>query len=575
LAWVERSTEREEAVVRNDIRLLSLFLTTTSHPLRDRATRALVLRGEVCPELLFNEVLHSLAFDDPYVPERMLAAAYGVAMRLWADPRGDALRSAIVPFARTLVREMFVVDAPHATRHALRRDYALGVIVLARRIDPNAIASRQIPLLRRPFAQLPSPFVDHDQITDADVEDARRAMHMDFANYTLGRLIPDRGNYQDDHIEYQEVRRQIARRMIDLGYSSADFNTADEVIVRSQSPTRATEGGKVDRYGKKYSWIAFFEMYGLREDLGLLGVDRMEERTSDCDIDPSFPQAPLEWVPGLSDVFGEAPIAKAEWLSKGPVPDYNHLLMVDEVDGLAGGPWVLLDGFILEEGSNAREAFTFLRGLMMRPSDVQRVQEEVAKSEYLGNSQIPEASDDYYTYAGEIPWSTRYAGYSRLATGRARRHVSPVLHRFQGGRWRDSGWIEVPVHRWAWEGHHSSLNDVSGVEFPSAALCETLNLVNRGATFDLWDETGKQATVYREFKIADVYGNSHLLYMRRDLLETYLARTNQEYVWIPWGERTLNHREFDRRSLDDDVQRALQDHQNTHGRLIQLKLLSS
>jgi hypothetical protein len=116
---------------------------------------------------------------------------------------------------------------------------------------------------------------------------------------------------------------------------------------------------------------------------------------------------------------------------------------------------------------------------------------------------------------------------------------------------------------------------VSGVEFPSAALCETLNLVNRGATFDLWDETGKQATVYREFKIADVYGNSHLLYMRRDLLETYLARTNQEYVWIPWGERTLNHREFDRRSLDDDVQRALQDHQNTHGRLIQLKLLSS
>ena len=31
----------------------------------------------------------SLSFNDPYVPERMLAAAYGVAMRFWADPNGE------------------------------------------------------------------------------------------------------------------------------------------------------------------------------------------------------------------------------------------------------------------------------------------------------------------------------------------------------------------------------------------------------------------------------------------------------------------------------------------------------
>ena len=132
LTWTERATSREESDLRNEIRLLSLFLTTTKRPLRDRSTRALVLRGSERPDVLFDEVLRSLSFDDPYVPERMLAAAYGVAMRFWADPNGELLRTAIVPFARSLVRQMFVANAPHATKHILQRGYALGVIALAR-----------------------------------------------------------------------------------------------------------------------------------------------------------------------------------------------------------------------------------------------------------------------------------------------------------------------------------------------------------------------------------------------------------------------------------------------------------
>jgi hypothetical protein len=186
LAWVERSTEQDESDVRNEIRLLSLFLTTTNRPLRDRATRALVVRSSARPDVLFDEVLQSLAFSDPYVPERMLAAAYGVAMRLWADPDGGSLSTAIVPFARSLVRQVFVPNAPHATKHVLRRDYALGVIALARRINPRAIASQQVALLNPPFPQIPSPFVDPAQISDADVEDSRRAMHMDFATTRSG-----------------------------------------------------------------------------------------------------------------------------------------------------------------------------------------------------------------------------------------------------------------------------------------------------------------------------------------------------------------------------------------------------
>jgi len=544
LAWAERSTNQGESDVRNEIRLLSLFLTTTNRPLRDRSTRALVERGSERPDVLFDEVLRSLSFGDPYVPERMLAAAYGVAMPFWVDPNGEGVRAAIVPFARSLVQQMFVVNAPHATKHALQRGYALGVIALARKINPRAIATRQVSLLSPPFAQIPSPFVDPAAINEAAVNDSRQAMHMDFANYTIGRLVPDRGNYEEAHPGYQGVRLQIARRMSDLGYS-AEFSVIDRSIAQMQPVSRESEGGKTDRYGKKYSWIAFFEAYGVRSDLNLLGDRRSRARPSDCDIDPSFPVKPQEWVPPLPDLFTQAPTDYGGWLAAGPVPDYNDIFVRPDIDGVVGGPWVLMNGFIQQAGSHERETFTFIRGLFMRQREITHVKQAMSTLDHFGNSRIPEPGQDYYTYAGEIPWSPVYADEYRLASGRARRHVSPMLERFENGRWIASGRVEVPVQRWSWESYHSSLNQVSGVDFLAPALCERLRLVNHADTFDLWDRRGRQASIYRVFDLADRFGDSSLLYLRQDLLEQYLELTKQVLVWIPWGERTLNNKLFE------------------------------
>jgi len=310
-------------------------------------------------------------------------------------------------------------------------------------------------------------------------------------------------------------------------------------------------------------------MYGVRSDLDLLGEWRSRERSSDCDIDPSFPIPPQEWLPPLPDFFTDAPANHGEWLAAGPVPDYQHLLVLPGIDGAVGGPWVLLNGFIQQAGSRDREAFTFIRGLFMRETDIARVKEAMSTLDYLGNSRIPEPGDDYYTYAGEIPWSPLYANDFRLASRRARRHVSPMLERFSDGRRIASGRVEVPVHRWSWESYHSSLNQVSGIEFLAPALCEKLGLVNHNGTFDLWDQAGRQASVYREFEVADRFGNSSLLYIRQDLLKQYLSLTRQVLVWIPWGERTLNYKLFNHgRPEEPAVQTALQNNQNTFGELI-------
>ncbi len=125
LSWIESEPTARLSIedAANELRLLSLMLTTSDRLLRDRATQALVYLGSSHPGALFAEVLEGLEFPDPYVPERLLAAAYGVCMRDWATPNATELRHELPGFARELVRRMFLPQAPHGTKHILVRDY--------------------------------------------------------------------------------------------------------------------------------------------------------------------------------------------------------------------------------------------------------------------------------------------------------------------------------------------------------------------------------------------------------------------------------------------------------------------
>jgi hypothetical protein len=302
---------------------------------------------------------------------------------------------------------------------------------------------------------------------------------------------------------------------------------------------------KVDRYGKKYSWIAYFEMYGQRVDEGVLPTYEDEVRPSDCDIDPSFPNETKEWMPELPELFETEYSEYSEWISGGPNPSYENLFVKDTVDGV-DGPWVLLDGTVEQTSLDALRIFTFLRGVLLAEEDVSELKQKLRETEYPGNRNIPDTPEDYYTYAGEIPWSDRYGPYLREDDGSAKRNVERAFGTHVGS---GSGVeVEIPVHVFAWESHHSKLNQVSGMRFPAPALCEHLELVNHNQISDLFNSDGDRATIYREFQCDNEQFDSWLLYIRKDLLERYLEKTEQTIAWLPWGERTLNHQELQAKS---------------------------
>jgi hypothetical protein len=298
--WVERNANKtfHGDAVEITTTLLALLLPSIHRPFRDRVTRALFLIGLKHPEALFTKTVAHLDFNDAYVPERLLAASYGVAMSLWADPAGSAMRAALNGFVREIVRKMFVPGAPSATRHVLMRDYAFGLIRLSRRLDPAAVPKRHLKYLRPPVVHLPEQLPAAEALTEQQREETEPALHMDFDNYTLGHLIPGRQNYDAQNAEYQLARNRLLGRISELGFAYERFRHVDDVIGR-YNWNRDHDPNKTDRYGKKYSWIAFFELYGLRQDNAQLDEsdDVKFERLSDCDIDPSFPEPPPSWMP--------------------------------------------------------------------------------------------------------------------------------------------------------------------------------------------------------------------------------------------------------------------------------------
>lgn len=113
---------------------LAWMLSTSNRFLRDRATKALVNLLTTRVPLCVDLVERFVNIDDPYIVERVLAVAYGVAMRTQDDIGIEAL-------AKCVFRLVFENGSPPA--HILQRDYARGVIEraqylgLAQECDPK------------------------------------------------------------------------------------------------------------------------------------------------------------------------------------------------------------------------------------------------------------------------------------------------------------------------------------------------------------------------------------------------------------------------------------------------------
>lgn len=551
-----KSGDLDEREIRR-ARWVMWTLTTTSRRLRDLATKTIYEFALRRPTEYLELAIEAIVVSDPYVPERMCAAAYGAVLTTWSDINAAEMREVLPNVARKIYQAMFAPDATHPTWHALYQQYCLGIISIARMINPACVTEDEADHLLPPFSHLPSPFEKMPTYDPALIERAKRAaVRMDFGNYTMGRLIPDRSNYDDQNPEYQQVLYKVISRMLMLGYDPERFEPVDGRM--SSGSRMGGDKHKIDRYGKKYSWIAYFEMWGVRYAQGLLSEER-GARPADVDIDPTFPLAAARIDLQLPDLFSDQPTDAGDWLVKGPQPDYRGILEVSEIDGITG-PWVVLDGFLEQNApDDDRQVFTFLRGVLVAPGDVSSLCKLFAGLEYPGNNAIPEEPSYYYTFAGEMP----FASIPGLPVN-GEQDIDRAESTVSADRWSESGvGVDIPIQRYNWESYHSVVNEGGGACLPSKRICEALNLGYRGNTWDLHDASGV-ASLYRDVGEYGSKISGSFSYLRRELLDNFLRQSGKVLVWLMWGERGFHHRSSGVRNLHEYYASHQHIHKRTH-----------
>lgn len=596
--WKSRPTDRGDSD-RLRLKWLMWHLTSTDRELRDVATRAVYWFGRGDPSALFDEAINSLEINDPYIPERMMAASYGVAMAHRAEFERESFTSSELPaFARRVYEAVFADSAPHSTTHILLREYAMRIAELAQLHDPALFSSEELAKLTQPFemSDLSEWGVRDAQEEGEGTSHSPSPFQMDFENYTLGGLVPSRGNYDYEHAGYRETKARILWRIEQLGWFARNFDEIDRRISGDQSWRRSpNDPNRTDRYGEKYSWIAYFEMSGLLHDLGIIDRTYERERTSDVDIDPSFPERVRKFKLFDSDLLGAPDIDMVDWIADGDQPDMAPYLRVHRM-GEDEGPWVALDGFVVQEDEErGRRSFCFVRSFIVANADSEAFLEKLAAQE-LGGRWLPEKPSVIYTFEGEIPWCATYPinGLSELSLIENERTVKvqktrtefylddqpltdsqmKILRRklvdkdfaADEGELADAE-IErievreipfeadeierdytefqalIPVCDFGWEGYQTSASDVGHAITLAKEIADDLDLVNRPQEFDLFTKDGERASLNISDHSGDFNNHQSFFFINEGLLKRYLEQNDSTLIWAIWGEREYSSKQ--------------------------------
>jgi hypothetical protein len=218
-AWEENDKSIfDDEVIRLAGIALAWFFTTANRFLRDRATQAFV---RLCENRLtvLRQIIEKFGdVDDPYVTERLFAAAYGCAMRT-TDEDG------LAHLATDVFRWVFDSGAPPP--HVLMRDYARGVIEVAlhRGASLKIDTSKIKPPYKSEWPGLVIP--DSDKVEqlgkwEEDMSDEQCAMvHLhhsvtgdgDFSRYVIGDL--DRWSSERIGEPAKPTRKQVHDQFVE------------------------------------------------------------------------------------------------------------------------------------------------------------------------------------------------------------------------------------------------------------------------------------------------------------------------------------------------------------------------
>lgn len=495
--------------------------TSTNRGIRDLATKALQRYGQPEPKRLFDLATRMLDVDDPYVLERIVGAAFGAASAHQLPDPGGPFEQALAGWLEQL-RARFLEAGSVESAHELIRGYVRTTFEFA-----GTLHASSVPEGIDPGEPSFAPVQDARVMGSGDpnAAECERTFGMDFENYVIGSKIEGRRNYDFEHEEFQRARGEVLARVWELGWRANLLSDLDQAIANDAGRFGHSRRSKVERYGKKYGWIAYYELVGRLSDVGKLG-DRWFSgpRNVSPDIDPSFPDEPPIASSPLPAWAPPEPVDQQAWLRTGKIHVPPELWAPTELHGVPGG-WLLAEGFVEHKCGELR-VFGFFRTLLLEPADVDGALALINETAYLGNSFFSELPTIRGVFAGEVPWSSGFdiEHDEEPSSG-------PALRR----NWQEEGirYSQVAVELDKGEGGSQVSLDRS-YDLPSYAFAAKFGLRRLPGTLDLVGLDGTRASAV--FRAGGAW-DGHLLFLRSDLLHEFAGE--RRIVQAGWGERGI------------------------------------
>ena len=431
-AW---SLECKNHISDNSIELTSImlvwFLNTSIRRLRDFVTKALICLLNERINVLIKVIDLFIEVNDPYILERLFAVAYGCAVRT---------KDVNILEQLSLCIYKHIFDKEHVYPNILLRDYARQAIeyYLHKKNNPKILLSKIRPPYKSVFPEIPNdeevkkyniPFDSEkkelygqsvrDIFNSMRVERNRDGRPMGYGDF--GRYIFQSAFHYWPQLNTIDLMNIALKKIFIMGYSVKKHGAFD-----SNLPHISRRASSSERIGKKYQWIALYELLAQVSDNFQMMSPYKHSFCPPQELTFSGPWNPyvrnfdpttlyLKKEKKVFDIkseldYDEVNFYKNNWISSvADLPDPLNLINSND--------WFLLNGFYKKTENKPfgqdtydnprKEIWYSIRSYLVKKEEFDKIYHWLQGKRFIG-LWMPHTSDLYQLYNREFYWSPAY-----------------------------------------------------------------------------------------------------------------------------------------------------------------------
>ena len=399
---------------------------------------------------------------------------------------------------------------------------------------------------------IPTEAIARKKLYSCLSKEKKEVFNSDIYNFTKNRY-----KYCNElDLDIKPMQRWLFQRVLDLGWTVERFGTYDRNLNRHSNDYRTSH--KAERIGKKYQWIAYYEMLAFMTDnYELRGnniSDKMEpyfgawQLSHARNIDPSITTQSTKqsedgeiskawWVPLVYNNL-EIAIDNLPWIKDtADLPDPKVLMEVKNPKD--GSVWLVLDAFVKWRApapvgedyyrTKRKQLWYSAESYLIKESDMKKFMAWAKSQNYWGRW-MPEAKSQSDLFLGEYYWSpaynyfnSSYYGMPGWTTGEMGERVpAPILP-------------SIEKYSCPGGGYDCSVQESININLPTKLIVDGMQLSWNGCEGKFFDLAGE--LIAFDPSISEVGPRSLLI--RKDAFCAFLKKNGYSMFWTLLGQKQV------------------------------------